>query len=120
MRQGKGLLARLRGERTERFARDYLEKRGLRFRAANVRSRGGEIDLIMTEGNTLVFVEVRYRGRADWGGAAASVTGAKQRKLIHAAQYYLMRHPWQGPCRFDVLAVGPDGTADWIINAFES
>ncbi|MCC5810247.1 MAG: YraN family protein [Ectothiorhodospiraceae bacterium] len=119
MNRGKGLLARLRGERSERLARGYLEARGLTFVDANVHSRGGEIDLVMHEGDTRVFVEVRYRSRADWGTAAASVTATKQRRLIRAAQYYLLKHPWPGPCRFDVLAVEAGDTVEWIRNAFE-
>lgn len=70
------LTSKQTGDAWESTARDWLQSKGLHFIAANVRERGGEIDLIMREGNTTVFVEVRYRRSAQFGGAAASVTGA--------------------------------------------
>ena len=78
----------------------------------------------MNHGETLVFVEVRWRGETDHGGALASVDIRKQRRLILAARHYLGRHPHQArrPCRFDVLGLEPDdgGTVryDWVQNAF--
>ena len=80
----------------------------------------GEIDLIMTCGHTLVFVEVRYRSHDYFGGASASVTPAKQQKLRRAALYYLQTqglNEAQQPCRFDVIAyAGMD--LHWLQNAF--
>ncbi|WP_080218852.1 YraN family protein, partial [Salmonella enterica] len=73
------------GDAWEAAARRWLESKGLRFIAANVRERGGEIDLIMRDGKTTVFVEVRYRRSGLYGGAAASVTRSKQHKLLHTA-----------------------------------
>ncbi len=70
----------MRGKYQE--ARRWLEGKGLRFVAANVNERGSEMDLIMREGRTTVFVEVRYRRSVLYGGAAASVTRSKQRKLL--------------------------------------
>jgi len=70
------------GDARESEARRWLERKGLRFIAANVRARGGEIDLIMQDGPTIVFIEVRYRQSSHYGGAAASVTRAKQQKLF--------------------------------------
>lgn len=97
----------------------WLVERGLVPVDRNVRFRGGEIDLVMRDGETLVFVEVRSRARTDFGGAAASVGPAKQRRLRREAQRYLNAHfgdRWPA-CRFDVCAL--DGAAiDWIRDAF--
>lgn len=109
--------------RWERAAQRELERHGLRLRAANVRYRGGELDLVMDDRDTLVFVEVRYRRGTSFGGGAGSIDAAKCRKLARAAGLYLASHPALAnrPCRFDVVAVA--GTADsptfeWIRNAF--
>lgn len=108
------------GEAWELKARRWLEGKGLRFIAANVRGRGGEIDLIMKEGRTTVFIEVRYRRSSRFGGAAASVTAAKQHKLLHTALLWLARHNGSFDtvdCRFDVVAfTGND--VEWYKNAF--
>ncbi len=111
---------REQGDAAEEQARRYLEAQGLHTEARNVRSRFGEIDLIMRQGDTLLFVEVRYRRSNHFGGAAASVDAKKQRKLIATAQHYLQQHPHDGPCRFDVVAIGSgeDGV-EWLQNAFE-
>ena len=79
------------GNAWEVQARRWLEGKGLRFVAANVNERGGEIDLIMREGRTTVFVEVRYRRSALYGGAAASVTRSKTHKLLQTARLWLAR-----------------------------
>jgi len=107
------------GARQEQVARRHLESRGLRFVAANVRCRRGELDLVMRDGDTLVFVEVRYRASARFGGAAASVDRRKQARLVAAAGYYLSRHPTDLPCRFDVVAISADGQVQWIRHAFD-
>lgn len=112
------------GRNAEKQARRYLEKRGLRFRAGNYRCRRGEIDLVMDDGDTVVFVEVRYRSHGRFGTSAESVDGHKQRKLIMAAQHYLQQHPRLAarPCRFDVVGLGaanPDSAVEWIRNAIE-
>ncbi|MGT8858027.1 YraN family protein [Enterobacter sp. 186315] len=108
------------GDAWEVKARSWLEGKGLRFIAANVRGRGGEIDLIMKDGQTTVFVEVRYRQSSQFGGAAASVTPAKQHKLLQTALLWLARHNGSFDtvdCRFDVVAfTGND--VDWFKNAF--
>ena len=85
----------------------------------------GELDLVMRDGNAVVFVEVRYRRGNDFGGSAHSVDAAKQRKLVLAAQCFLGEHREfaNAPCRFDVVAV--EGAADaprieWIRNAFDA
>lgn len=112
-RQQQGALA-------ERRARAHLEAAGLRFVAANVRYKVGEIDLIMADGRTAVFVEVRSRRSAAYGGAAASVVYRKQQRVRLAAQCWLSERMGQRPwpaCRFDVLALD-DGGLDWIKGAF--
>lgn len=86
----------------------------------NYRCRYGEIDLIMREGESLVFVEVRLRSRGDYGGAAGSIDGAKQGKLIRTAQHYLSTLRKIPPCRFDALLLHSRDGADveWVRNAF--
>ncbi|MEH4622774.1 MULTISPECIES: YraN family protein [Phytobacter] len=108
------------GDAWELQARHWLERKGMRFLAANVRERGGEIDLIMQDKSTTVFVEVRYRKSSLFGGAAASVTASKQRKLLHAARLWLARHNGSFDtvdCRFDVVAF-TENEVEWIQNAF--
>jgi len=109
-----------RGAQAERWALDFLQQQGLKAVEQNYRSRFGEIDLIMREGETLVFVEVRLRSRTDFGGAAASIDHHKQQRLIRTAQHYLASQPRTPPCRFDVIlmsdAQGRD--AQWLKNAF--
>lgn len=111
------------GREAELCARRYLERQGLRLLQANYRCRQGELDLVMEEGRTLVFVEVRYRSNQRFGTGAESVDGSKQRKLICAAQHFLQSHPRLAarPCRFDVVALGPANrgqSVEWIANAF--
>ena len=114
------LTSKQTGDAWESTACDWLQSKGLHFIAANVRERGGEIDLIMREGNTTVFVEVRYRRSAQFGGAAASVTRSKQHKLLQTARLWLARHNGSFDtvdCRFDVLAfTGND--VEWFKDAF--
>ena len=110
----------LPGRDAERQAEAFLESRGLAAVTRNWRCRFGEIDLVMRDGGTLVFVEVRLRSRGDFGGAAASVTAAKQKKLLAAARQYLAGLREMPPCRFDVVALsGPGCDPEWIRNAFD-
>lgn len=106
------------GDSKERQARAYLERHGLRHLAHNVRCKRGELDLVMRDGDTLVFVEVRFRASQRFGGAAASVDAHKQARIATAAAYYLQRHAIELPCRFDVVAIDADGQIDWIQHAF--
>ena len=114
------------GDSAEDRALDYLQQQGLRLLCRNYRlaggphQRGAEIDLILQDGEgTLVFVEVRARRSARHGGAAASVLPAKQRRIVRAAQHYLMGLAVQPPCRFDVVAI--DGEIlQWLPGAFDS
>lgn len=108
------------GDEWEKEARRWLESKGLRFIAANVHARGGEIDLIMREGNTTVFIEVRFRRSEHYGGAAASVTRSKQTKLLQTARLWLARHNGSfetTDCRFDVVACNGN-QIEWFKNAF--
>ena len=101
------------GRHWEQVALAHLERHGLVLVEANFRCTGGEIDLVMRDGDTLVFVEVRQRADVEHGGAAASITPAKIRRLVRAAEFYLLRFPVTPPCRFDVVAI--DGSRiEWL------
>jgi putative endonuclease len=113
-----------RGHSAEHRACRYLEDRGLALLERNYRTPFGEIDLVMEQDGTLVFVEVRLRRSNDFGGAAASVGAHKRRRLRASAQYYLQRHHAAAahPCRFDVVALTgepADARLEWLPNAFE-
>ena len=110
--------ARDAGQRAEQHAEALLERAGLRIVERNYRCRGGEIDLLMRDGDCLVFVEVRYRTDSRFGGALGSVDQRKQRRLILAAEHYLARTGWRGPCRFDVVGLSPGHAAQWVRDAF--
>ena len=114
------MLKTLLGQHAETHAERFLEAQGLKRVARNWRCRFGEIDLIMRDQHTLVFVEVRMRSSANFGGAAASVTSSKQRKLLAAAKLYLGTLSELPPCRFDVVALTSNGAApQWIQSAFD-
>jgi putative endonuclease len=111
------------GDAAEDRALAYLLRQGLRLVARNYRTPGrggGEIDLVMREGDgTLVFVEVRRRAGRGFGGAAASVGWVKQRRVVFAARHYLLRLREAPPCRFDVISM-EGGAVDWIRAAFDA
>jgi putative endonuclease len=110
------------GSAVEARALEHLRAAGLHLLERNFQARAGELDLVMREGAEIVFVEVRARVRADYGGAAASVTPAKQQRVRRAAQLWLQRHHGSGswpPFRFDVVAVeGERAELNWIRGAF--
>jgi putative endonuclease len=111
------------GVRAEELCAELLRSAGLRVLARNWRCRHGEIDLVAEEDGTLVFAEVRYRRDGRFGGAAESVTAAKQARLIAAARLYLRRRADARPepaCRFDVLLLDAleARSIQWIRNAF--
>jgi len=107
------------GAQAEALAAAYLQGQGLRLLQRNYRCRLGEIDLVMADGPVLVFVEVRLRRNADFGGAAASITAAKRQRILRAARHYLSGRP-EPACRFDVVlldALAAD-RIEWIRDAF--
>ena len=106
-----------RGAEAEQQAAQYLQQHKLKLLHANYHCRYGEIDLIMQDGETLVFVEVRLRSNASFGGAAASVDTRKQEKLVKTAQHYLGTLKKIPPCRFDVVAM-EGNTINWLKGAF--
>ena len=110
-----------RGAEIEEMARRFLTDRGMRTVERNYRGRRGEIDLIMLDGDDLVFVEVRYRSGDAYGSAAESVTPGKQKKIIKTASGFLQaRKQWANhPCRFDVMAITGRGRIQWIRDAFQ-
>lgn len=114
------------GASGEAAAAAYLERQGLTVLERNFRVRGGELDLICRATDVIVFVEVRLRNHKgnraghdeSYGSAAASITPAKQRRLILAAQHWLTRHrQHDAPCRFDCVLID-DGHLEWIRDAF--
>jgi len=114
---------RARGDRGERRAEAWLKRRGLKPVARNWHCRHGELDLVMYDGECLVFVEVRLRAPRGFASGFESVDRFKQRKLVQAASMFLAGHPgWQDrPCRFDVVAL--EGERDepvWLKGAFEA
>lgn len=104
------------GDAGESAAADHLVAHGLRVLARNFRVKGGEIDLVCRDGDTTVFVEVRRRARSDFGGAAWSITPAKQRRLVLAARHWLVRHG-DCACRFDCVLID-GGRLEWLKDAF--
>lgn len=114
----------VRGRAAEEAALRFLESQGCALVERNYRCRLGEIDLVMREGGSLVFIEVRARESDAFGGAAASIGVAKQRRLAAAARHFLMTHPGAAvlPARFDVVAIagtGGENSPRWIRAAFD-
>ena len=111
------------GDAAEDRALAHLRRAGLQLLARNYRTPGrggGEIDLVMRDGPTLVFVEVRRRASGDFGGALASIGAAKRRRIVFAARHYLLRlHAAPPPCRFDVVAVEGQQVR-WVRAAFDA
>ena len=113
-----------KGLRFEDRARSYLHTQGLQFVESNYRCRYGEIDLIMRDADALCFIEVRFRKSLDYGGASASITPAKQRRIVKSALFYLGGRPraLQQALRFDALLIQQQNNGkfefNWIRNAF--
>lgn len=119
-----------KGRHFEYFAEHYLKNRGLKLVSRNYSCRFGEIDLIMRDGKSLVFVEVRYRKNPLYGTALDSITPTKQKKISKTAQHYLQTHDWTDKlfCRFDALGIIGDENqqisnktnykAEWVKDAF--
>ena len=117
-------LNRKLGTVAEHSAMQWLAARGLGVITRNWRCRFGEIDLVLQDGSTIVFAEVRLRSNPRFGGAAASIDARKQAKLVASAQLFLAARPALRalPCRFDaVLLCDTDGNdVEWIRNAFDA
>jgi len=112
-----------KGDAAEDRALHYLQTKGLKLIHRNYRTPGrggGEIDLIMQEtDSTLVFVEVRQRVNDRHGGALASVTAVKRRRIVFAARHYLLKYRQMPPCRFDIVAMQGDDI-NWFQSAFDA
>lgn len=119
----KNLLTNKRGQWAERLAEDHLVEHGLELVKRNYSFQRGEIDLIMRDNNTLVFVEVRYRKNDQFGGGIESIDNKKQKKLQMTAQHYLQNHDrfQDHPCRFDAMIISGESSQpsiNWIKDAF--
>ncbi len=113
------------GKQAEAHACEHLQAQGLVLVERNYLCRRGEIDLIMQDKHTTIFVEVRYRRNDHFGSGAESVDWRKQAKLLATAEHYLQQHPKaaRNACRFDVVALTTENgqqTIDWIIDAFQA
>lgn len=108
----------IRGESAEEQAHNFLVNKGLTPVCRNYRCKQGELDLIMTDHQTLVIIEVRFRKTDQYGSAAETVTRAKQSRIIAATHIYLSSHKADRPVRFDVIAISGNGNVEWIQNAF--
>lgn len=112
-----------KGAYFEKKAMRYLARQGMKNFSCNYHCRFGEIDLIAHDGDGLVFIEVRYREKSNFGSALDSVTVVKQKKIRRTAKHFLQKHGLGNkmPCRFDVIGItGYDGNLNyqWIKNAF--
>lgn len=112
-----------KGQHYEKLAETFLLKKGLILKAKNYHTKRGEIDLIMLDGETLVFIEVRYRNNSTYGTAEATITTNKQSKIIFSAQHYIAKfNLWHFNARFDVITIKPTPAKqleyNWLKNAF--
>ena len=107
------------GSAAEAAAADFLTRRGLALLQSNYRCRLGEIDLVLRDGPTIVFVEVRLRTNRSFGGAAESIDARKRSRIVAAARHYLAGKP-EMPCRFDVVLLErlAPPAIEWIRDAF--
>lgn len=107
-----------RGDAAEALAAEFLSARGLTIVERNYRCRGGEIDLVARDRDTLVFVEVRLRSSRGFGGAAASITPAKRKRLRRAAGHYLATLGREPPCRFDAILLDAldSKRIEWLVD----
>lgn len=122
--QPKKQTTREQGSSTEALAAQYLISQGLTLIDKNIHCRQGEIDIIMKEGDTYVFVEVKYRKNNNFGGAIAAIPYSKQQKIKHCITFYLHKvglNEYNTPCRCDVIALTGDihqPEINWLKNAF--
>ena len=111
------------GKKAESIAKKHLLKQGLKLIEQNFATKSGEIDLVMRDGLTIIFIEVRYRQNTQFGLPEETVTKAKQRKIVKAAQQYLIQKKLydEYECRFDIVAIHgtiPKHQINWITDAF--
>jgi len=112
------------GQKSEAYAVKYLCQQGLVLIDTNVHSRQGEIDIIMLDGDTYVFIEVKYRKCSSYGGAIHAISASKQKKIKHSIAFYLHKaglNAYNTPCRIDVIALEgklDKPTISWLKNAF--
>lgn len=112
------------GKVTEQLAADYLTEQGLVLQTRNFHNRRGELDLVMTNADTWVFIEVKYRRDTRFGGAISAISAQKQQKIKQCAAYYLQQaglNEYNTSCRFDVITLQGDITnpeITWLKNAF--
>jgi len=113
-----------KGQLTELLAQEFLTGQGLTFVERNYHCRQGEVDIIMLEGDTYVFIEVKYRKSNTYGGAIAAISASKQKKIKHCVTFYLHQvglNEYNTPCRIDVITLEGDinqPDINWIKNAF--
>jgi len=111
---------REQGELAEQLALRFLTKQRLKLIDQNYHCRGGEIDLIMLDGETLVFVEVRYRKSSAFGSPLETVNYHKQQRIIHTAQHYIQaKQKYSFNCRFDIVGINHKNQVDWLKDAFQ-
>lgn len=112
------------GAEAEALATAYLERNDCRIIATNYRFRGGELDIIARHGDSLAFVEVKYRTSDNFGSAAEHLRRGQQARLRRGAAIWLGKHDPRSlmPCRFDLLALSPLGpgqvAVEWLMDAF--
>ncbi|MBE7214393.1 YraN family protein [Shewanella benthica] len=110
-------IPREHGQLGEIQARKHLEQQGLTFVEQNVRYKFGEIDLVMRQGKTLIFVEVKYRSKSQFGGALHALSTKQIQRLRRAAEHYMQIKHLDVICRFDLIGIEPDRIY-WLKNAF--
>ena len=114
---------RAQGDAAENEALQYLQRHGLHLVERNYHCKPGEIDLVMRDGSSLVFVEVRSRRNTRFGSPVETVVARKQQRLVRAAAHYLQYHKLDLPCRFDVIGICRDSDTvqvEWIKDAFQA
>lgn len=115
-----------RGRKWETHAAEFLSSRGLKILTRGYRCRLGELDIVGSDGKSLVVVEVKARSQSKKGSAIETIGPEKRRRIVNATRHYLMKHPawFSRPIRFDVIAIDGIETQtpelNWIRNAFDS
>ncbi|MFZ9610800.1 MAG: YraN family protein [Methylococcales bacterium] len=108
----------IRGKNAEEQAHQFLIEKGLKPICRNYRCKLGELDIIMSDQQSLVIIEVKYRKTDQFGSALENITRTKQSRIIAATQMYLSTQKVDCPIRFDVIAISGNGKIEWVQNAF--